>query len=48
MPGWMQAGLWGLSVGGALVLGAGVGYRARLSSRTVAGIMAFGAGTLTS
>ncbi len=48
MPLWLQAGLWGLLVGGALVVGAAVGYAARLSARTIAGIMAFGAGVLIS
>ncbi|MCK5447929.1 MAG: ZIP family zinc transporter [Gemmatimonadota bacterium] len=48
MPLWLQAGLWGLLAGGALVVGAAVGYAARLSARTIAGIMAFGAGVLIS
>jgi ZIP family zinc transporter len=34
--------------GGALVVGATVGYTVRLSARTVAGVMAFGAGVLIS
>lgn len=45
---WLQAGFWGLVAGGALVLGAAVGYRARLSRRVIAGVMAFGAGVLVS
>jgi len=48
VPLWLQAGLWGLLSGGALVLGAGVGYAVRLSARTIAGVMAFGAGVLIS
>jgi ZIP family zinc transporter len=48
MPIWMQAGLWGLFAGGALVLGAAIGYRVRLSGRVIASIMAFGAGVLIS
>lgn len=48
IPIWMQAGLWGLVAGGALVFGAGIGYGVRLSARTIAGIMAFGAGVLIS
>ena len=48
MPLWLQAGLWGLLAGGALVLGAAVGYFARLSQALVAGVMAFGAGVLIS
>lgn len=48
MPLWVEAGLWGLAVGSALVLGGAVGYGVRLSSRTIAAIMAFGAGGLIS
>jgi ZIP family zinc transporter len=44
----MQAGLWGLFAGGALVIGAVIGYWVRLSDRRIAGIMAFGAGVLIS
>ncbi len=48
MPGWLQAGLWGLLAGSALLLGAGVGYFAPLPRRVIAGIMAFGSGVLIS
>lgn len=48
MPIWLQAGLWGLLAGSALLIGAGVGCFANLSSRLVAGIMAFGSGVLIS
>ena len=48
MPVWMQAGLWGLCAGGALVIGAAIGYWVRLSSRMIASVMAFGAGVLIS
>jgi ZIP family zinc transporter len=48
VPLWMQAGLWGLLSGGALVVGAAVGYTVRLSAGTVAAVMAFGAGVLVS
>ena len=48
MPQWLQAGLWGLLAGGALVLGAVVGYFARVPARLIAAIMAFGAGVLIS
>ena len=48
MPLWLQAGLWGLLSGGALVIGAAVGYKVRMSARAVAGVMAFGAGVLIS
>lgn len=48
MPTWLEAGLWGLLSGGALVLGAAVGFSIRLPKRVVAGVMAFGAGVLIS
>ncbi|MGE5453405.1 MAG: ZIP family metal transporter [Acidobacteriota bacterium] len=44
----MQAGLWGLLAGFALVLGAAVGYLVKVPPRWVAGIMAFGSGVLIS
>jgi ZIP family zinc transporter len=48
VPGWLEAGLWGLLSGGALVLGAAVAWRFRVPQHVVAGIMAFGAGVLIS
>jgi ZIP family zinc transporter len=48
MSGWLAAGGWGLLAGSALVLGAGVGYLARIPRRAVASVMAFGAGVLLS
>jgi zinc transporter, ZIP family len=45
---WMSAGLWGLLAGAALLLGAAIGYLARIPTRVIAGIMAFGAGVLIS
>lgn len=48
MPVWLEAGLWGLLAGGALVLGALVAWFAHVPRRVVAGIMAFGAGVLIS
>jgi ZIP family zinc transporter len=48
MPIAIQAGLWGLLAGSALLLGAAVGYFVRLPQRLIAGVMAFGAGTLIS
>lgn len=48
MPIWLQAGLWGLLAGSALLLGAAVGYFARVPQRIIAGIMAFGGGVLIS
>jgi ZIP family zinc transporter len=43
-----QAGFWGLFSGSALVLGALIGFFARVPQRVVAGIMAFGSGVLIS
>jgi ZIP family zinc transporter len=48
MPVSLQAGLWGLLSGSALILGATLGWFLPLSRRIVAGIMAFGAGVLIS
>jgi ZIP family zinc transporter len=48
VPQWVEAGLWGLVGGIALVLGAAVAWWVRVSRRVVAGIMAFGAGVLIS
>ena len=48
MPVAVQAGLWGLLSGSALLLGALVGWYARLPQKLIAGIMAFGAGVLIS
>ncbi|HEX8531511.1 MAG TPA: ZIP family zinc transporter [Cytophagales bacterium] len=48
MPEWLQAGGWGLLAGSALLIGAAVGYFARIPDRVVAGVMAFGSGVLIS
>lgn len=48
MPIWLQAGLWGLLAGGALVLGALIAWTVRVSQPVVASVMAFGAGVLIS
>jgi len=48
MPVWLQAGLWGGVAGGALLLGAAVGYRISLPKKVIAGVMAFGSGVLIS
>lgn len=48
LPIWLQAGLWGLLSGGALVVGAGIGYFLNVPQRVVASIMAFGSGVLIS
>jgi ZIP family zinc transporter len=48
MPEWLQASGWGLLAGSTLLIGAAVGYFARISDRLVAGVMAFGSGVLIS
>ena len=48
LPTSVQAGLWGLLSGSALLLGALFGYYAHISPRLIAGIMAFGSGVLIS
>lgn len=48
LPITLQAGLWGLLGGSALVLGAAIAYLAALPQRVVAAIMAFGSGVLIS
>ncbi|QNE22686.1 ZIP family zinc transporter [Kribbella qitaiheensis] len=45
---WLQAGLWGLLAGAALVVGAAVAWFAQVPRRVVASVMAFGAGVLIS
>lgn len=48
MPLALQAGLWGLLSGSALLIGALLGWFVPMPRRLVAGIMAFGAGVLIS
>ncbi|MDT5005720.1 MAG: zinc transporter, family [Mycobacterium sp.] len=48
MPGWLEAGWWGLVAGGALVVGAVIAWVAHVPARVVASVMAFGAGVLIS
>ena len=48
MSGALQAGLWGLLGGSALVLGAAIAYLAHVPARIVAAVMAFGSGVLIS
>ena len=48
MPVWLEAGLWGLLGGGALVLGALVAWFADVPPKVVASVMAFGSGVLIS
>jgi ZIP family zinc transporter len=43
---WVEAGLWGLAGGGALVVGAFVAWFVRVPRDVVAVVMAFGAGVL--
>lgn len=44
----IQAGLWGLLAGSALIVGAALAWFARLPQRAIAAVMAFGAGVLIS
>jgi ZIP family zinc transporter len=48
MEKWLAAGFWGLVSGSALVLGSLVGVYLKISQKTVAIIMGFGAGVLIS
>lgn len=48
MPESAQAGGWGLLAGSALLVGAAVGYLARIPRDLVASVMGFGAGVLLS
>ena len=48
MATWVEALLWGLLAGSALVLGAAIAWRARISPRLTALVMGFGAGVLIS
>jgi ZIP family zinc transporter len=48
MPIWLEAALWGLLGGGALVLGALVAWFARVPQPVIATVMAFGSGVLIS
>lgn len=48
MPSWLEAGLWGLLGGGALVVGAAVAWWVRVPPTVVASVMAFGSGVLIS
>ncbi|MCV7435083.1 ZIP family metal transporter [Mycolicibacterium bacteremicum] len=48
MPGWLEAGWWGLVAGAALVVGAAIAWFVPVPARVTAGIMAFGAGVLIS
>jgi zinc transporter, ZIP family len=48
MPTWLEAGLWGLLGGMALVLGALIAWFVRVPKPVVASVMAFGSGVLIS
>lgn len=48
MPPWLEAGFWGLLAGSALLIGAAVGWFARVPPRLIAAVMAFGSGVLIS
>lgn len=48
MPMAVQAGLWGLLSGSALLLGAVVAWFTSIPTRVIAGVMAFGSGVLIS
>lgn len=45
---WLEAGLWGLVGGGALVVGALIAWFVRVPHVVVAGVLAFGSGVLIS
>ncbi len=48
IPHWLQAGLYGLLAGSALIIGAAIGYYLHLPRRLIASVMAFGSGVLIS
>jgi len=48
MPLTLQAGLWGLLAGSALILGAALAWMASVPRRIIAAVMAFGSGVLIS
>lgn len=48
IPHWAIAGLWGLLSGSALLMGSFIGYFVNVSQKTIALVMAFGAGVLVS
>jgi ZIP family zinc transporter len=48
VPRWVLAGFWGLLAGSALLIGAAIGYYARIGQRWIAAIMSFGSGVLIS
>ncbi|MGE5419527.1 MAG: ZIP family metal transporter [Chloroflexota bacterium] len=47
-PLWLQAGLWGLLAGAALLVGACIAWFVKVPLRVIASVMAFGSGVLIS
>mgnify|MGYP003562235669 CR=1 FL=1 len=48
LPIWLQAGIWGLVAGSALVIGAAIGFLTKIPHKVIAAIMEFGSGVLIS
>lgn len=48
MPTWLEAGLWGLLAGSALLVGAAIGWFVTVGRRIIASVMGFGSGVLLS
>jgi zinc transporter, ZIP family len=48
MPGWLQAGGWGLVAGAALLVGAAIAWLVQVPKHLIAWVTAFGAGVLIS
>lgn len=48
VPLWLQAAFWGFVAGAALLIGAAIGYFARVPQRVIASVIAFGSGVLIS
>jgi zinc transporter, ZIP family len=48
VTGWVEAGLWGVLGGAALVIGAAIAWFVRVPQRAIAAVMAFGSGVLIS
>ncbi len=48
MAPWLAAAVWGGVAGSALLIGAAIGYFARVPQRVIAAVMAFGGGVLVS
>ena len=48
MAQWVEAGLWGMLAGSALLIGAAIGMTFQVPTRWVAAVMAFGSGVLIS